>query len=146
MKVWEGIRLYENIVCKSPEDLFLLIQEALRVGSGALIRVFPSDERGAYIHILTDEEKLLLAEVVFIRTGGRLKGEPAVRYLLEALKAPVVVDVYSLGDEEVKKTVLSNLELYEETPHTLLFEMFSPKLWQSSPTQLKSEHPVTSLE
>ncbi|MCD6524696.1 MAG: hypothetical protein J7K48_06890 [Thermococcus sp.] len=146
MRVWEGIRLYENVVCRSPEDLFLLIQEALRVGEGALVRVFPSDERSAYIHILVDEEKLLLAEVVFIRTGGRLRGESAVRYLLEALSAPVVADVYSLGDEEVKKTVLSNLELYEETPHTLLFEMFLPKLWRSSPTFLKSAFSSCSLK
>ncbi|EEB72917.1 hypothetical protein TAM4_426 [Thermococcus sp. AM4] len=146
MRVWEGIRLFENIVCKSPEDLFLLIQEALRLGRGVLVRIFSKDERSAYVHLLFDEEKLLLAEVVFIRTGGRLRGESAIRYLLDVLSFPVIADVYSLGDEEVKRTVLSNLELYEETPHVLLFELFSPKLWQSSPTSLKSDLLVRSLE
>ncbi|WP_238516268.1 hypothetical protein [Thermococcus gammatolerans] len=146
MRVWEGIRLFENIVCKSPEDLFLLIQEALRLGRGVLVRIFSKNERSAYVHLLFDEEKLLLAEVVFIRTGGRLTGELAVRYLLDVLSFPVIADVYSLGDEEVKKTVLSNLELYDETPNVLLFELFSPKLWRSSPTSLKSDSLVHSLE
>lgn len=61
------------------------------------------------------------------------------------MDAPVVADVYSLGDEDVKKTVLANLDLYKETPHVLLFELFTPKLWQS-PTSIKSEVAAHSLE
>ena len=139
MKAWEGIKLYENIVCKTGEDLFLLIQEALRAGDGALIRVFSSEKDGAYLHFLFDDEKLLLAEAVFIRTGGRLKGNPVVRYLISLLENPVIADVYALDDGEVKKTVLANLDLYNETPHVLLFDIFTPKLWLSSPTPLKSD-------
>lgn len=146
MKTWEGVKLYENVVCKSSEDLFLLIQEALRIGKGALVRVFSTEEGSAYVQLLFDEEKLLLAEVLFLRTGGRLRGEGAVRFLMGLLKKPVVADVYSLGDEEVKSMILANLDLYAETPHVLLFELFTPALWPSPFTPvLKSGVPSHSL-
>lgn len=146
VRIWEGVKLYENVMCRSLEDLLLLIQEALRIGHGVLVRVFSSEDGSVYLHLLFDEEKLLLAEAVFIRTWGRLKGEMAVRYFLGLIGTPVVVDVYSLGDLDVKRTLLANLDLYKETPHVLLFELFTPKLWQSSPTSLKSELVAHSLE
>ncbi|WP_297491409.1 hypothetical protein [Thermococcus sp.] len=147
MKVWEGVRLYENTVCRSPEDLFLMIQEALRIGSGALLRVFSKDRGSYYVHALFDDEKLLLIEVIFMRTGGRIRGEGALRPFLGMMERPFIADVYSLGDGEIKDMILTNLDLYDVTPHVFLFELFTPKLWRSPipPAIVESEN-LRSLE
>lgn len=141
MKTWEGIRMYENVVCKSPEDLFLLIQEALRIGKGALVRVF-SSSGNYYFHLLFDEEKLLLGEARSLRTNGRITGIVMLDMLMEIFKEPFVADVMAVTDSDIKNTLLANLDLYEVTPKVLLFELFTPKLWKSplTPnTELKSE-------
>jgi len=141
MKTWEGIRMYENVVCKSPEDLFLLIQEALRIGDGALVRVFSADGN-YYFHLLFDDEKLLIGEVRSLRTNGRITGRAMMGMLMETLKRPFVADVMAVTDSDIKNTLLANLDLYDVTPKVLLFELFTPKLWQSPLTPepgLKSE-------
>ncbi len=141
MRTWEGVRMYENVVCKSPEDLFLLIQEALRIGDGALVRVF-SSSGSYYFHLLFDDEKLLLGEARSLRTNGRITGRAMLNMLMETFKEPFVADVMAVTDSDIKNTLLANLDLYEATPKVLLFEMFTPKLWQSPLTPepgLKSE-------
>ncbi|NJF24793.1 hypothetical protein E3E29_03805 [Thermococcus sp. Bubb.Bath] len=130
MKTWEGVKMYENVVCKSSEDLFLLIQEALRIGDGALVRVFLSSGN-YYFHLLFDDEKLLLGEARSLRTNGRITGRAMLGMLMETLKGPFVADVMAVTDSDIKNTLLANIDLYEVTPKVLLFEMFTPKLWQS---------------
>jgi hypothetical protein len=144
MKTWEGVRMYENVVCKSPEDLFLLIQEALRIGDGALVRVF-SPSGNYYFHLLFDDEKLLLGEARSLRTNGRITGRSMLGILMETLKGPFVADVMAVTDSDIKNTLLANLELYEATPKVLLFEMFTPKLWQSPLTPEPGLESETSL-
>jgi hypothetical protein len=144
MKTWDGVRMYENVVCKSPEDLFLLIQETLRVGEGALVRVF-SSSGGYYFHMLFDDEKLLLGEALSVRTNGRITGRAMLTMLTETLWKPFVVDTMALSDSDVKSTLLLNLELYERTPKVLLFELFTPKLWQHPPTPEGYLNSETSL-
>ncbi|ASJ02635.1 hypothetical protein A3L09_04850 [Thermococcus profundus] len=144
MKTWEGVRMYENVVCKSPEDLFLLIQEALRIGDGALVRVF-SSSGNYYFHLLFDDEKLLLGEARSLRTNGRITGRPMLSMLMEVLKEPFVADVMALTDSDIKNTLLANIDLYESTPKVLLFEMFTPRLWQSPFTPEAGVKSETSL-
>jgi len=146
MKVWEGVRLYGNTVCRSQEDLFLMLQEALRIGRGVLLRAFSRDDGSYYLHALFDDGKLLLIEVIFIRTGGGIRGDGALRIFLGMMERPFAADVCSLGEGQIKGMILTNLNLYDVTPHIHLFELFTSKLWRSPiPPQRWNQRTYTRL-
>ncbi len=111
--------LVENAVVMSKIDLANLIQKALaRERGGVFLKIFSKDaENKYYITLLLDSSKVLAAEGIVVDTKEKYGGGDKTLELFRALLGkPMIVDVYSLDEIELKLAIAENLEAYSETP------------------------------
>ncbi|WP_367884444.1 DUF2226 domain-containing protein [Thermococcus sp. JCM 11816] len=109
--------MVENAVVTSKMELSNLIQEALSQGSGVFLKIFSKDSRNKYyITLLLDSSKVLAAEGIVVDTNERYSGDKTVELFKVLLDKPMIVDVYSLDEIELKLAIAENLEAYSETP------------------------------
>ncbi|WP_457743034.1 hypothetical protein [Thermococcus sp.] len=128
--------LTENAVVASSRELFDLVSKALSQGKGAFLKIFAKDSKDKYyITILLDRSKVLAAECLLIDSKTEVRGNEAIEIFKRFLNKPVVVDVFSLDEIELKMSVAENLDVYSETPKILLEELFG----KSVPTVEKKE-------
>lgn len=117
--------LVENAVVTSKMGLSNLIQEALAQGSGVFLKIFSKDSRNKYyITLLLDSSKVLAAEGIVVDTKERHSGDKTVELFKDLLGKPMIVDVYSLDEIELKLAIAENLEAYSETPKVPINELF----------------------
>jgi len=118
--------LVENVVITSAGEFGDLIKRALSDGKGAFFKIFSKDRNAKYyITVLLDSSKILAAECLLVDSKQTLVGEKAVEILKSLLGRPMVVDVYSLDEIEMKLSIAENLDVYSETPKIPLDELFS---------------------
>lgn len=139
MQLPDKAPLVENVVLTSTDELSGFIEKALSRGKGAFLKVFAKDDRGTkhYITVLFDRSKVLAAECLVVDTNQTLIGEEAVNLLKSLLGKPMVVDVYSLDEIELKLSIAENLDVYSETPKIPLNELFPG---------IEAKQPVEDLE
>ncbi|NJE31030.1 hypothetical protein E3E38_08240 [Thermococcus sp. 18S1] len=115
----------ENVVATSAGELGALIQKALSQGNGAFLKIFARSAEGKYyITVLLDRSKVLAAECLVVDTKQNLSGEEAIRVLKSSIGKPMVVDVYTLDELELKLSVADNIDAYTQTPKVPLDELF----------------------
>ncbi|WP_188203027.1 DUF2226 domain-containing protein [Thermococcus camini] len=115
----------ENVVATSAGELGALIQKALSQGNGAFLKIFARSAEGKYyITVLLDRSKVLAAECLVVDTKQNLSGEEAIRVLKSSVGKPMVVDVYTLDELELKLSVADNIDAYTQTPKVPLDELF----------------------
>ncbi|AEK72365.1 hypothetical protein GQS_02320 [Thermococcus sp. 4557] len=115
----------ENVVATSAGDLGALVQKALSQGNGAFLKIFARSAGGKYyITVLLDRSKVLAAECLVVDTKQNLSGEEAIRVLKSSIGKPMVVDVYTLDELELKLSVADNIDAYTQTPKVPLDELF----------------------
>jgi hypothetical protein len=143
MQLPEKAPLVENAVVTSSEELSKLIQEGLEKGQGIFLKIFAKDAQGKYyITVLTDRTKLLIADGLVVDTGQQVKGSEAVEVLRSIIGKPMIVDVYSLDELEVKLAIAENLEIYSETPKVELSTLLgTPPLEKPKPSTPREEAP-----
>ncbi|WP_297548341.1 DUF2226 domain-containing protein, partial [Thermococcus sp.] len=117
MQLPDKTPLVENVVITSASELRDLLNQALSQGKGAFLKIFAKDKNGKYyITVLLDTSKVLAVECLVVDNKQTLIGEEAVTLLKSILEKPMVVDVYSLDEIEMKLSIAENLEIYSETP------------------------------
>ncbi len=119
--------LTENVVVTSPEELGGdLIREGLSKGSGAFLKIFAKDSAGKYyITVLLDRSKVLAAECLLVDKNQNLSGgDEAISLLKSLLDKPMVVDVYTLDELEIKLSIADNVDVYVKTPKVPIEELF----------------------
>ncbi|ASI98474.1 hypothetical protein [Thermococcus celer] len=117
--------LTENVVVTSPEELGDLIREGLSKGSGAFLKIFAKDSAGKYyITVLLDRSKVLAAECLLVDKNQNLSGDEAISLLKSLLDKPMVVDVYTLDELEIKLSIADNVDVYVKTPKVPIEELF----------------------
>ncbi|NJE55303.1 hypothetical protein [Thermococcus sp. 21S9] len=126
MQLPDKAPLVENVVVTSADELNGLIRKALAEGKGAFLKIFAKDKNAKYyITVLFDSSKILAVECLVVDNKQTLIGEDAVNLLKSLLGRPMVVDVYSLDEIEMKLSIAENLDVYSETPKIPLDELFS---------------------
>ncbi|WP_297556380.1 hypothetical protein [Thermococcus sp.] len=132
MQLPDKTPLVENVVITSASELRDLLNQALSQGKGAFLKIFAKDKNGKYyITVLLDTSKVLAVECLVVDNKQTLIGEEAVTLLKSILEKPMVVDVYSLDEIEMKLSIAENLEIYSETPKVPLEELLSGKIIQT---------------
>ncbi|KUH32413.1 hypothetical protein APY94_10015 [Thermococcus celericrescens] len=117
--------LMENVVATSAGELGALVQKALSQGNGAFLKIFARGTEGKYyITVLIDRSKVLAAECLVVDTKQNLSGEEAIRVLNSLVGRPMVVDVYTLDELELKLSLADNVDVYAQTPKVPLDELF----------------------
>ncbi|ACJ16040.1 hypothetical protein, conserved [Thermococcus onnurineus NA1] len=117
--------IMENMVVTSAGELGDLIKKALSEGNGAFLKIFAKDASGKYyMTILFDRSKILAAECLLIDKKQSLIGEEAISVLKSFLGKPMVVDVYTLDELEIKLSIADNVDVYAQTPKIPLNELF----------------------
>jgi len=126
MQLPDKAPLVENAVVTSAGELTELVKKALGEGKGAFLKVFAKDKNAKYYAtVLFDSSKVLAVECLVVDNKQTLIGEDAVNLLKSLLGRPMVVDVYSLDEIEMKLSIAENLDVYSETPKIPLDEFFS---------------------
>ena len=126
MQLPDKAPLVENVVVTSAGELTELIKKALSEGKGAFLKIFTKDKKAKYyITVLFDSSKVLAVECLIVDNKQTLIGADAVNLLKSLLGRPMVVDVYSLDEIEMKLSIAENLDVYSETPKIPLDELFS---------------------
>lgn len=116
--------LTENAVVTSSRELLDLISKALSQGKGAFLKIFAKDSKEKYyITVLIDRSKVLAAECLLIDSKTEVRGSEAIEIFKRFIGKPMVVDVFSLDEIELKMSVAENLDAYSETPKTPLEEL-----------------------
>jgi len=116
--------LTENAVVTSSRELFDLVSKALSQGKGAFLKIFAKDSKDKYyITVLIDRSKVLAAECLLIDSKTEVRGSEAIEIFKRFLNKPIVVDVFSLDEIELKMSVAENLDIYSETPKVPLEEL-----------------------
>ncbi|NJD99375.1 hypothetical protein E3E26_06200 [Thermococcus sp. LS1] len=117
--------IMENMVVTSAGELGDLIKKALSEGNGAFLKIFAKDASGKYyMTILFDRSKILAAECLLVDKKQSLIGEEAISVLKSFLGKPMVVDVYTLDELEIKLSIADNVDVYAQTPKIPLNELF----------------------
>ncbi|WP_248841811.1 DUF2226 domain-containing protein [Thermococcus thioreducens] len=142
--------LIENMVVTSAGELGELIQKGLSKGSGAFLKIFAKDSAGKYyMTILLDRSKILAAECLLVDKKQGLTGEEAITLLKSLIGKPMVVDVYTLDELEIKLSIADNVDVYVQTPKIPLNELF--KKAEEGPPKREEEKtesavPVTATQ
>ncbi len=118
--------LIENTVVTSAGELEELIKRGISAGNGAFLKVFAKDSSGKYyLTILLDRSKILAAEGLLVDKKQEILGEEAIRVLKSFVGRPMVVDVYSLDELEIKLSIADNVDVYAQTPKVPIAELFT---------------------
>ena len=118
--------LIENTVVTSAGELEELIKRGISAGNGAFLKVFAKDSSGKYyLTILLDRSKILAAEGLLVDKKQEILGEEAIRVLKSFVGKPMVVDVYSLDELEIKLSIADNVDVYAQTPKVPIAELFT---------------------
>ncbi|WP_456421657.1 SPOR domain-containing protein [Thermococcus sp.] len=145
MQLPDKAPLVENVVITSADELSELVKEALSQGKGAFLKIFAKDKNGKYyITVLFDSSKVLAVECLVVDNKQTLIGDEALKLLKSLLGRPMVVDVYSLDEIEMKLSIAENLDVYSETPKIPLNELFSFELLQ--PPKVEVSKPQVAQE
>ncbi|WP_297073713.1 hypothetical protein [Thermococcus sp.] len=145
MQLPDKAPLVENVVVTSAGEFNELIKKALSQGKGAFLKIFAKDRSAKYyITVLFDSSKILAVECLVVDNKQTLIGEDAVKLLKSLLGKPMVVDVYSLDEIEMKLSIAENLDVYSETPKIPLEELFSGGT--SEPSKIETPTPVPVRE
>ncbi|WP_297469625.1 DUF2226 domain-containing protein [Thermococcus sp.] len=141
MQLPDKAPLVENVVVTSAGEFNELIKKALSQGKGAFLKIFAKDRNAKYyITVLFDSSKILAVECLVVDNKQTLIGEDAVKLLKSLLGKPMVVDVYSLDEIEMKLSIAENLDVYSETPKIPLEELFSGGT--AEPSKMETSIPV----
>ena len=118
--------LIENTVVTSAGELEELIKRGISAGNGAFLKVFAKDSSGKYyLTILLDRSKILAAEGLLVDKKQEILGEEAIRVLKSFVGKPMVIDVYSLDELEIKLSIADNVDVYAQTPKVPIAELFT---------------------
>ena len=147
MQLPDKAPLVENVVVTSADELNGLIRKALAEGKGAFLKIFAKDKSAKYyITVLFDSSKILAVECLVVDNKQTLIGEDAVNLLKSLLGRPMVVDVYSLDEIEMKLSIAENLDVYSETPKIPLDELFSGGPVQPPQVEAPKPQPAPAQE
>lgn len=131
--------LTENVVVTSAGELKELVSKGLSAGNGAFLKIFAKDNSGKYYTtLLFDRSKILAAECLLVDQKRSVIGEEAIKLLKSLIGKPMVVDVYSLDELEIKLSIADNVDVYVQTPKIALTELFE-KAEEGPPTEIKEE-------
>lgn len=145
MQLPDKAPLVENVVITSADELSELVNEALSQGKGAFLKIFAKDKNGKYyITVLFDSSKVLAVECLVVDNKQTLIGDEALKLIKSLLGRPMVVDVYSLDEIEMKLSIAENLDVYSETPKIPLNELFSFEFLQ--PPKVEVPKPQVAQE
>ncbi|GAB6135533.1 DUF2226 domain-containing protein [Thermococcus prieurii] len=143
MQLPDKAPLVENAVVTSAGELTELVKKALSEGKGAFLKIFAKDKNAKYyVTVLFDSSKVLAVECLVVDNKQTLVGEDAVNLLKSLLGRPMVVDVYSLDEIEMKLSIAENLDVYSETPKIPLDEFFSGGATQPPKIEVPKQQPV----
>lgn len=134
--------LMENMVVTSADELREIITKGLSEGSGAFLKIFAKDSSGKYyLTVLFDRAKILAAEGIVVDQRKSLTGDEAITLLQSLIGRPMVVDVYSLDELEIKLSVADNVDIYAQTPKLPLNELLGTSGETGPPLQSAMEKP-----